>query len=552
MKKVAIIVGIVILVLIVIAVALPLFINVDSFRPQIEAKATAATGRKVELGKISFSLFSGGLSIDGISVADDPAFSQKPFLTAKSVNASVDMQPLIFNKELHLRSISINSPQIELISNAEGKWNYSSLNQTKPAPGAAAAPKPSANAPKGGEAQPGAAESLQIQELKITNGQVTMAEIPHSQPPLVLSDVDLSASNITTTSKFPFSLSLKTPKSGTLKAEGTAGPLNMGDTSLTPVELTLTNDKVDIAGLLPTSGMAGLLDLNAKFTSNGTQAHINGNGQVTNLKAASDGVPAKQPVALSYDTNYNLQSQQGNLSSNISVNKNTAKVTGTYSLRGPAMVVNLDVTGNGLSINELESLLPAFGVKLPSGSSLQGGTMSANLKVNGPLDKLVISGPVSLNNTNLAGFSLSSNMTALANIVGIKAGNDTTIQTFSSNVNVTPAETRADAINLIVPALGTVTGAGTVTNNNLNFNMVAKVQGTGQGLLASSKTQAIPFTVVGTTSNPKVNVNTNAVATSVLMDQLNSRVGGKGNPNANPQQQLQNALGGLLGGKPKK
>ena len=56
------------------------------------------------------------------------------------------------------------------------------------------------------------------------------------------------------------------------------------------------------------------------------------------------------------------------------------------------MVVHMNLNGQGMSIDELESLLPAFGVVLPSGSSLRGGTLSANLNLQGPLDALTMSG----------------------------------------------------------------------------------------------------------------------------------------------------------------
>ena len=60
LKIVAIVVG----VLIVILVAAPFLIPVNQFRPTIEQKASAAMGRKVEVGNLSLSLFSGSLGAD--------------------------------------------------------------------------------------------------------------------------------------------------------------------------------------------------------------------------------------------------------------------------------------------------------------------------------------------------------------------------------------------------------------------------------------------------------------------------------------------------------
>ncbi len=53
--------------------------------------------------------------------------------------------------------------------------------------------------------------------------------------------------------------------------------------------------------------------------------------------------------------------------------------------------------------SDLESVLPAVGVTLPSGASLKEGAMNVNFTIAGPVDKLVTSGPVKLSNGKLAG-----------------------------------------------------------------------------------------------------------------------------------------------------
>jgi len=52
MNKAIKIVAIVVALLIVIAIALPLLINVNSFRPQIESTLTSALGRSVKVGNL--------------------------------------------------------------------------------------------------------------------------------------------------------------------------------------------------------------------------------------------------------------------------------------------------------------------------------------------------------------------------------------------------------------------------------------------------------------------------------------------------------------------
>ena len=84
--------------------------------------------------------------------------------------------------------------------------------------------------------------------------------------------------------------------------------------------------------------------------------------------------------------------------------------------------------------------------------------------------------------------------------------------------------TRADDINLTIPTLGTLTGAGTVSPSNaLDFKM---------------KADNIPFLVQGTTSDPKFVPDVKGMAGSLLNNALGTGKNGKNNPLG--------ALGGLL------
>ena len=132
MKRAIRIIAIVVGILIVIAIALPFLVDVNSFRPKLESELTSALGRQVKVGNLSLSIFSGTVSADNISIADDPAFSKNPFVTAKSLKAGVEVMPLVFSKTLHITAITLDEPQITLLKAASGKWNFSSIGGTAP------------------------------------------------------------------------------------------------------------------------------------------------------------------------------------------------------------------------------------------------------------------------------------------------------------------------------------------------------------------------------------------------------------------------------------
>ena len=97
--------GIVLLVLI----SIPFFVDANAFRPAVEEKLSGLLARKVHVGNLDFSLFSGSLSADDLSIADDPAFSKSPFLTAKSFKIGVEVLTLITSRAVHITGLTIEN-----------------------------------------------------------------------------------------------------------------------------------------------------------------------------------------------------------------------------------------------------------------------------------------------------------------------------------------------------------------------------------------------------------------------------------------------------------
>jgi AsmA protein len=211
-----------------------------------------------------------------------------------------------------------------------------------------------------------------------------------------------------------------------------------------------------------------------------------------------------------------------------------------------------------MPVDALEAMLPAFGITLPSGSKLKGGTVSAELAISGPIDKAVITGPVKVSDTTLAGFNLGSKLGALSAFAGKAVSQpDTAIRNLSSNVHVSPAGTQLDGINLDVPAIGVITGDGSISPGGaLNFKMVANLSGGVAGGLtkvaAGGRTggSGIPFAVQGTTSDPHFVPELGGVAAGLAAGAVKGAVGGATGAATGAAGAPAKALGGLLKKKP--
>src|SRR6266576_1333457 len=244
----------VVAVFIVLILVLPFLIPVNQFRPTIEEKASAALGRNVQIGDLSLALLRGSLSAENLSIGDDPKFSSSPFLTAKSLKVGVELVPLIFSKTLKITGVSIDTPQVTLLHNAAGVWNFSSL-------GGAAAKAQAKQAPA--EKTSNAAADLSISKLELNNGRISIGETG-SRKRGSYDNLDITASDVSMVSQFPVTVTADLPQGGKFKLAGTAGPVNQEDTSLTPLDAKLAISALNLAltGFLDSSaGLGGVVDL---------------------------------------------------------------------------------------------------------------------------------------------------------------------------------------------------------------------------------------------------------------------------------------------------
>jgi len=741
-RFVLIAVGAVVALILLIVICLPLFLNADSFRTRIESTLTKSLGRKVTIGKLELSVWSGGLVATNASVADDPAFNNQPFIQADSVKIGVELLPLIFSKQLRIRGFSLESPKVQLLRAANGTWNYSSIGKSgaasaqdtdtkqtfpdltvghitvqngrftvgmQPAPGAAAgAPARvydqvdleaknfgfknsfpftlSAHLPGDGTvslqgnagpinaqdasltpfsgnlemkhidplaagfvdasdgitglvndlvldaswngqemhikkllvdtpkltvvrkntppvlAKPAAAganpegssmlQSLSVDSAQIKDGSITLTSAAPGATPAVYQQLNAQISNLSPKTSSPFTVTAQLPGGGSLNANGNMGPINMVNTSETPLNAQVTLKHVELAtsGVLPPdAGIGGTADLQAQIQSKGQTLNATGSSTIAGIKLAKDGTPASKPVQAQFAVSQDEAAMTGQVQkATVTLGRAVINTTGTYQTSGPTTAINLKVNGDNMPVDDLEAFLPALGVHLPSGSQLRGGTLTTALTVSGSTASPVISGPVRLNNSQLAGFDLGSKLQALSQITGGKIGSSTgsgtTIRSLSMNIRAAGGAIQTDNIQLDVAGLGTATGAGNVSAAGaLNYNIVLKPtalaggQGNGApaagaaggraallgglagmlgggaggaagglgsigGIAGAVLRNGIPVEISGTTSNPTFTPNLRAALTgagSAIPSQGKGKQGNQSSP-------LGNALGGLL------
>jgi AsmA protein len=482
-------------------IALPYVVDVDRFRPQLESSLASSLGRDVHVGHMELSLLVGGARVEQISVADDPSFNSGSFLQAKSLGVGVSLLSLIFSRALHVTSLTIEEPQVSVMRSAEGKWNFASLGSSGTSEDGASSK----------ESTGSSMNSVVLDHLKITNATIEIASSQDGQP-TTLRNIDVDLKNVSFDSAMSFALSARSD-AGKLEIKGEAGPMNRTNPEQTPFHATIKADKANLGEIAPLDSAAafgGILNLDATVTSDGSTVHSEGKASAEKLRIVRGAPPATQTISVRYQTEYAVAERTGVVrNSEIQAGKGSANLSGTYEQKDTGLVVHIKVAGNHMPLDGVEGVLPALGIVLPGGSKLHGGTVSANLALDGPVDRVVTSGSAQITNAHLAGFDLGSKLSALPGMGGSKGGPDLSIVNLGTHMRIGPDGTHISGLNGQFSGIGSITGDGEVgADNHLQFKMVAHVANDGAVRFGLNHVglrnlpNDLPFQVVGTTSMP--------------------------------------------------
>ncbi|MGA2101122.1 MAG: hypothetical protein ABSG34_08455 [Candidatus Sulfotelmatobacter sp.] len=486
----------------VVVVALPHLVDIDRFRPQLESGLSSSLGREVHVGHMELSLLSGGARVDQLSIADDPSYSKDSFLQAKSLGVGVSFLSLIISRSLHVTSLTLDEPRLTAIQSASGEWNFASLG---------AASKPDDDPAKGGVAN--SVMSVVLDRLKISNATIEVASRQPGSKPATLKNVDVDLKNVSFDGAMNFVLSAHTD-SGKFEISGEAGPINRADPDQTPFHADIKANKADLAQIasLGASGLAGILSLDGTVTSDGATIHSEGKATADKLRLVPGAQPAHQEISLHYATDYSVAQKTGVIrNSEIIAGKGAAALSGTYDAHGKNMSVHMKLSGNQLPLDSVEGVLPALGIVLPGGSKIHGGTVTASLALDGPVDRIVTSGNVQIADARLAGFDLGSKLSSLPGMSTAKSGAELSITKLSTQMRIGPQGTHLSGFDGVFAGIGSITGDGDISaNNHLQFKMVAHVASDGAVRFGLNHVglkklpNDVPFQVVGTTSMPVI------------------------------------------------
>ncbi len=311
MRKILLISAVVIGVVVLVAAGLLTYaaLNLNSIikanQAYLLAKATDSLGRQVRAREISVSLGWGiGLNVKSVKIADDPRFSQLPFVQADEVSCEVALMPLLARK-LEITRLILKQPIVRVIRNSAGELNVSSLGKKDHARAQVPPPTPPAQtgAPSGQglmleEPVKTRSESAALQRLVVTNlaiegGQLLYQDAASGGAPINISDIDLEIEGFNPSAPFKVGLRLTVLSDvQNFKASGQLGPL-MRDGVIDPKRIPFAVKMT--AGPVTLDRLRGLPQLRGKIPARlsmpdpvSLQARVDGRADAVSFEVSTD------------------------------------------------------------------------------------------------------------------------------------------------------------------------------------------------------------------------------------------------------------------------
>jgi len=470
-RKIALVVVLVVVVLLVgIAILVPLLVNVDRYRPQVAAQIEQATGKPTQIGHLALTIFP-RLSIraDDFALGNSPPYPSGPLVKARRIYAVFNARAL-WNRQIVITSLELDDPDIRLLSDGRGHWNFESATKPKAVKNTALATTPSF--------------SLGIiSKILIKGGQIAAAKLNpagHAEPSFFeakgvsadLQEINLNAfipSSTPTPTSFP--PSILAPAGGTTllyAAEPQATPAAQG---------TLKAGSFRFNSLRATS-------VKSKLRLYATEVFVD------DLSLNFYGGEAK-----------------GNLS---------------FNFAGKNMTYGSDIRVSGV---DMAKLLAEF----PEAKGMITGKMDGNMVVSGevvdspdPLAGIRANGQARIRDGRLPTLQLNKNLLELSRLseIGPGSGDPGAFSSISYDIHI--AQSRITTNKVVVIGNGVdADGSGSLTlagAGSLNYegtarlaakkNPLSEVLANISGATFADGKLSFPFTIGGTLRNPQFKLKT--------------------------------------------
>jgi AsmA protein len=418
MRKVGIVIAVLLVLVVAVLAIAPKMINVNRYHDEIQNQLSAKLGRPVTLGAMSLSLLPPKFTVQNAVIAEDANFGQGTFAQMQSMAVRVKLLPLL-KKDIEIQSLTLEHPQVELVRNAQGVWNFASLGKpagatpaqqpSQPAPSAPAKPSPQQQ-PQGTQApQSSAGRNFELAHLDINDGTVAITDQQKHQSRAVYDHIDVTLKDYAANKPFSLTVQAHLPGSGkqVAKLDGKGGPINDANMLDTPFDGTLDLDQVSLSGAQKFLNSAALQNTDAVLTGKADVKNAGGKLQSKgSLKAENANVHGTEigyPVTVDYDVTDDLTNDVIQVEhANVKLGSTPLSINGTVNTKSTPSLADLYVKANDVSIAEMARLAGAFGVAFNPGTQI-AGRVNADIHAQGDLSSPSLNGSLAARDLQISG-----------------------------------------------------------------------------------------------------------------------------------------------------
>lgn len=254
-KILAVLIVIAVVLLGVAALALKLMFPLAKLKVMAQEYVAQNYNRDIDFSDVSLNLI--GVKIKSFKLSDEGGFEAGNFISADSAVVKVELMPL-FKKQIKISTIGFDGVEINVIKNADGKFNFDNLI---PASADEVSPQPE-------EEQLSStplAMDLTAKDIYIKNSDVTYKDLQNGME-FSVEDVNFTVDDFDYNNPFSFELSFNTS-------------VNTGNIKITPVKI-LAKGIVNIAGMELEKASAEITDFAVEYKG----FRINMTGGISNLQ----------------------------------------------------------------------------------------------------------------------------------------------------------------------------------------------------------------------------------------------------------------------------
>jgi AsmA protein len=353
--------------------------------------------------------------VQDVVIAEDPAFkSSFPFTQARELDVRVRLLPLI-SGNVQVASIDLLEPSVELIRDAKGVWNFSSLARgPEGAPGSKPETPPTPPAPSGKTTEPAPSEAaptagFSLNRLSIRGGKIAVTDLLKKQPRTVYEPIDVTLKDYSANNPFSFDVTAHIPGSNSqnIHLKGTGGPLTPAGPAAMPLNATVDLNNIDIAGLHKfldseeTSKAVGVLSGQTQIENQSGKLSAKGKLNLTGARAGD--VDIGYPIGMEYDLASEVATGILQISNaTLKLGDTPLSVTGTINTNPTPLELDVRLKAADVSIEEIARLASAFGIAFAPDTTV-AGKITSDVRARGPISALALNGNVAGRDLKISG-----------------------------------------------------------------------------------------------------------------------------------------------------